>query len=237
MVAGWIFSAELDQVAPALVKAQSGLEPIRKEHTANAGRARYSYAKIEDVVRQTLPIVNRAGLFVGQSQDPEIGPDVVIYTLLMHVSGQYAITACRVPTDRQAGPQGTGSAHTYARRYALLAALGIAAEDDDGKPRMRTPEPRPEPRPEAPPPEPKTERPAREAFRRCWFYRLNSYGFARLEDAERQELQRRMFGYAHLADIPDGEVNAKLAKLKASPETTLKPLISAKLREIRGGQQ
>jgi len=36
-------------------------------------------------------------------------------------------------------PQATGSAITYARRYALLAALGLATEDDDGQTAASTP--------------------------------------------------------------------------------------------------
>jgi hypothetical protein len=36
-----------------------------------------------------------------------------------------------VPAAKQ-DPQGYGSALTYARRYSLMAACGIAPEDDDG---------------------------------------------------------------------------------------------------------
>jgi hypothetical protein len=36
-----------------------------------------------------------------------------------------------VPASKQ-DPQGYGSALTYARRYSLMAACGIAPEDDDG---------------------------------------------------------------------------------------------------------
>lgn len=232
MVAGWMFSESLDQIAPALVKAQSGLEPIRKEHTAEAGRARYSYAKIEDVVRQTLPILNRAGLFVSQSQDPDVSPDVVIYTLLLHTSGQYAMTACRVPTDRQSGPQGAGSAHTYARRYALLAALGIAAEDDDGRPPMRQKESW-------------SERAAeqmtiseieqlREQLRKLWFSKLNGLGFARLPDPERHELQRRLFKAPSLADIPSDQLSERLESLRSCDDEALKAWLRKTLTEIRG---
>jgi len=36
-------------------------------------------------------------------------------------------------------PQGYGSALTYARRYSLMAACGIAPEDDDGNAASKTP--------------------------------------------------------------------------------------------------
>jgi hypothetical protein len=51
-----------------------------------------------------------------------------------------------VPAAKQ-DPQGYGSALTYARRYSLMAACGIAPEDDDGnaaskqQPRNASPEP------------------------------------------------------------------------------------------------
>jgi hypothetical protein len=44
-------------------------------------------------------------------------------------------------------PQGYGSALTYARRYSLMAACGIAAEDDDGNAGSKKPIPKPESKP------------------------------------------------------------------------------------------
>jgi hypothetical protein len=43
-----------------------------------------------------------------------------------------------VPASKQ-DPQGYGSALTYARRYSLMAACGIAPEDDDGNAASRKP--------------------------------------------------------------------------------------------------
>jgi len=47
-----------------------------------------------------------------------------------------------VPASKQ-DPQGYGSALTYARRYSLQAACGIAPEDDDGNAASK---PKPEPK-------------------------------------------------------------------------------------------
>ena len=50
----------------------------------------------------------------------------------MHESGeQFSSGPLHVPAAK-ADPQGYGSALTYARRYSLMAACGIAPEDDDG---------------------------------------------------------------------------------------------------------
>jgi len=49
----------------------------------------------------------------------------------MHTSGEFLThKPTRLPVGMDA--QKTGSAITYARRYSLMAALGLATEDDDG---------------------------------------------------------------------------------------------------------
>jgi len=55
-----------------------------------------------------------------------------VETVFIHESGE--MMECgklHVPAAKQ-DPQGYGSALTYARRYSLMAACGIAPEDDDG---------------------------------------------------------------------------------------------------------
>ena len=57
---------------------------------------------------------------------------VTVETVFVHESGE--MMECgklHVPASKQ-DPQGYGSALTYARRYSLMAAAGIAPEDDDG---------------------------------------------------------------------------------------------------------
>lgn len=56
-----------------------------------------------------------------------------LVTKLTHAeSGQWQSSLAVVPLPK-AGPQGMGSAMTYARRYALTAMLGMVTEDDDGE--------------------------------------------------------------------------------------------------------
>ena len=53
-------------------------------------------------------------------------------TVFVHESGEtLECGILHVPASKQ-DPQGYGSALTYARRYSLMAACGIAPEDDDG---------------------------------------------------------------------------------------------------------
>jgi len=55
-----------------------------------------------------------------------------VTTVFLHESGEtWESGPLHVPAAKQ-DPQGYGSALTYARRYSLMAACGIAPEDDDG---------------------------------------------------------------------------------------------------------
>jgi len=57
---------------------------------------------------------------------------VTVETVFIHESGEsIECGKLHVPAAKQ-DPQGYGSALTYARRYSLMAACGIAPEDDDG---------------------------------------------------------------------------------------------------------
>jgi hypothetical protein len=57
---------------------------------------------------------------------------VCVETILIHESGEeLSFGKLFVPCTKQ-DAQGYGSAITYARRYQLQTALGIAPEDDDG---------------------------------------------------------------------------------------------------------
>ena len=58
---------------------------------------------------------------------------VTVETIFLHESGeQYSAGKLHVPATKF-DAQGYGSALTYARRYSLMAACGIAPEDDDGE--------------------------------------------------------------------------------------------------------
>jgi hypothetical protein len=77
---------------------------------------------------------------------------VTVETVFLHSSGQEISGGLlHVPAPKN-DPQGYGSALTYCRRYSLMAACGIAPEDDDGQAASRPPAPRSEPpRPPDPP--------------------------------------------------------------------------------------
>lgn len=121
----------MSEIHAALVSALADLTVVEKGNTAkiptkDGGSYSYSYADLPDVVRLTRPALAAQGL-VALTPIVE-GPAVRV--LIVHTSGETLdLGAFPFPPGRDA--QATGSAVTYHRRYALLAALGIAADDDD----------------------------------------------------------------------------------------------------------
>lgn len=89
------------------------------------------YADIGSVIDAIKPVLARHGLgFTQHSQPSETG--VIVETVVHHRSGgRLALGALFVPANKN-DAQGFGSALTYARRYSLMTAFGVPAEDDDG---------------------------------------------------------------------------------------------------------
>jgi len=143
-------SDQIDLVAKALVACQTSLSDITKGRTANAGQYSYTYADLRDALATIRPVFANHGLAVTQTAAAE-EHDVIVWTTILHESGQYLTTQpVRFPVGKTI--QQSGSAITYARRYALMAVCGLATEDDDGASAgTREPRPRREERPVAVP--------------------------------------------------------------------------------------
>lgn len=123
-------SDNITELAAAWVAATRALEMIPKTRKVSAGPIRYSYADLGDVLATAMPILGANNLLVTQSVDCSES-DVLVTTTMLHASGQFiSSTPVRMPIGKTA--QNTGSSITYARRYGLMAFLGLATEDDDG---------------------------------------------------------------------------------------------------------
>lgn len=119
----------MKNIASALVKAQKAFAPALK--TATNPHFKSRYADLAACVEAVIDSLNDNGIFLSQPQHlDETG--VTVETIFMHESGEtFSAGKLHVPAAKQ-DPQGYGSALTYARRYSLMAACGIAPEDDDG---------------------------------------------------------------------------------------------------------
>lgn len=96
------------------------------------GKYFFKYATLDQILSDCRPVLARAGLALMQEV---IGIEGVPYinTHLIHASGESHTTATRMLISEGGNAQELGSAISYARRYAILAILCLAAdEDDDG---------------------------------------------------------------------------------------------------------
>lgn len=119
----------MKNIATALVKAQRGFAPALK--TSTNPHFRSKYVDLAGCVEAVVDSLNAAGIALVQ-RTSEDATGVTVETVFVHESGE--MMECgklHVPAAKQ-DPQGYGSALTYARRYSLMAACGIAPEDDDG---------------------------------------------------------------------------------------------------------
>jgi hypothetical protein len=116
-------------IAAAFVKAQRAFGPALK--TSTNPHFRSKYADLSNCIEAVIEALNNNGIGLMQ-RTYESKDGVMVETVFVHESGE--VMECgllHVPAGKQ-DPQGYGSALTYARRYSLLAATGLAPEDDDG---------------------------------------------------------------------------------------------------------
>ena len=117
------------EICKALVTAQRNFAPALK--TATNPHFKSKYADLSACVEAVLDALNDAGIMLMQKCHP-CDDGVLVETMFIHESGeQLSAGKLHVPAAKS-DPQGYGSALTYARRYSLMAACGIAPEDDDG---------------------------------------------------------------------------------------------------------
>ena len=131
----------MKQIASALVKAQKAFGPALK--TATNPHFRSKYANLSACIEAVIDALNDNGIALLQQNHP-CDNGVIVETVFLHESGESLHCGqLHVPASKH-DAQGYGSALTYARRYSLMAACGIAPEDDDGNAASKKIDPRPD---------------------------------------------------------------------------------------------
>ena len=119
----------MKNIATALVKAQKAFGPALKTSTNPHFKSRY--ADLSACVEAVIGALNDNGIaLIQKSYDCENG--VMVETMFVHESGEMLECGILHFPASKADPQGYMSALTYARRGSLMAACGIAPEDDEG---------------------------------------------------------------------------------------------------------
>ena len=136
-------SEQINELAKALAAAQGEIQVAAFDKTNPHFGS--DYATLASVWESCRKPLSKHGLAVIQSiGHSEVG--VLVESMLVHISGQFVRSRLTLmPRDKS--PQSVGSASTYARRYSLMALVGVAPgdeSDDDGNAAQGTPQPRPQ---------------------------------------------------------------------------------------------
>jgi hypothetical protein len=121
---------ELKNIYSAFVQAQIGFAPALK--TSTNPHFKSKYADLAACVEAVIDSLNDNGIGLVQKTHQD-DKGITVETVFVHTSGEsFSGGTLHVPAAKH-DPQGFGSALSYARRYSLMAACGIAPEDDDGQ--------------------------------------------------------------------------------------------------------
>jgi hypothetical protein len=116
-------------LAGAMALAFAEIEAATKSATNPHFKSKY--ADLGAVIDAVKPPLIKYGLFFTQRCHPSEG-GVCVETVLHYRDGDsMPLGQLFVPANKN-DAQGFGSALTYARRYGLMTAFGVPAEDDDG---------------------------------------------------------------------------------------------------------
>lgn len=147
-------SESISALCAALVAAQAEMPGVPKATRGQVGTAIRFYADLSSVLEVVQPVLAKHKLGFVQFPYGGTGGSVTVVTRIFHESGEWMECEASMPTGGN-GAQGVGSATTYQKRYSLMAVLGLATEDDDGK-AASAPAPRQQRAPQQDaPPEPK----------------------------------------------------------------------------------
>lgn len=128
-------SETLTKLVPALIEAAREFAPALKN--AENPHFRSKFVDLGGVNAAIDAALLKHGLIA--LQPTRIGDDgrTIVETTVFHESGEFLGGEYPVTAVKQNDPQAEGSGLTYARRYALMALVGIAPEDDDAETAMR----------------------------------------------------------------------------------------------------
>lgn len=124
----------LEKLEAALAKALPELSNAKK-NSANP-HFKSKYADLGAVIEAIRPVAQH-GIWFRQATLPDEN-GITVETFYIGHGASISAGVLHMPADKR-NPQGFGSALTYARRYALQTAFGLATEDDDGNAASQAP--------------------------------------------------------------------------------------------------
>lgn len=126
---------ETSETRAELFKAFANFKKKLKQPLKDANNPFFKskYVPLENVVQVVDEAMIDTGLsYIQEIEDLEEGY-LRVDTIVLHESGEYMVIKGSKVKPVKNDPQSAGSATTYARRYSLSTAFGIASDpDDDG---------------------------------------------------------------------------------------------------------
>jgi hypothetical protein len=121
-------SEQINEIAKAMCAAQGQMKPAQKDAINPHYKSKYSdISSVWESIRQPL---SSNGITVLQDVTTE-EKKISVMTRLVHSSGQWIeFGPLTIPLSRQ-DAHGIGSAISYAKRYAICAAVGVVSSDED----------------------------------------------------------------------------------------------------------
>ena len=206
-------SEQIHEIATALAKAQAAMKPAIKDAINPAFRS--TYADLTAVWEACRAPLTSHGIAVLQDVESTVD-GIAVTTRLVHSSGQWVECGPLVVPLAKHDAHGVGSATSYAKRYALSAAVGIVSDDDDGTAAVASAVPAKaaveKPRPvDSRPPAPKPEPLITAAQRRALVTAAQNFGWKNTEVAT---LLQTRFGCVDSKAIPSAQYAAVMQAIE-----------------------
>lgn len=130
----WQANQAKEQFGRALAAFQAECPPIHKGREAQGGKMRFTYASLDDIEKVVKPIREKHGIAV--TYDLRMVDGLMHATCRVRVGSYSEETVVPVPIPKEmvvGDTQKYGAATSYAKRYALCAALNITVTDEDNE--------------------------------------------------------------------------------------------------------
>jgi hypothetical protein len=124
-------TTEYKSVHARLIEAKKGFGKAGK--TADNPHLKSKYADLSSVLEAVTDSLNDAGLYLHQ-----VVVEAGLHTSIVSCDGDSIDFGTMPILASKQDAQGYGSGLTYARRYSIMNACGIAPEDDDGAKAVET---------------------------------------------------------------------------------------------------
>lgn len=137
-------SKESFDLALASFQSECPVIEKRKQVMNKDGRSvRYSFAPLDDVVKQVKDLLKKHGFSYSVTAKVEQGW-VEAFCKIKHSAGHFETSEFKVPIESDAymsGPQKYAASLTFCKRYAFLNGFGILTGDEDVDGKLAKPKP------------------------------------------------------------------------------------------------